>query len=154
MRDLPISDLDDRAKSIVIFRAIHKDGSVDFVLDDDAITIVYSMDNQLIGRLKFDVVAIALELRHQIGAPPDNARPTGDVVENLIDDVVGDDVEEVLAINEVAQRPSNQIEVRGGGIVGGVSRIGHPELSMRFARLLTKREPHIDRKLISKKRAL
>jgi hypothetical protein len=32
----------------------------------------------------------------------DNARPTGIVVENLVDDVVRDDVEEVLAINKVA----------------------------------------------------
>jgi hypothetical protein len=30
------------------------------------------------------------------------ARPTGKVVEHLVDDVVGHDVEEVLAINKVA----------------------------------------------------
>jgi hypothetical protein len=30
------------------------------------------------------------------------ARPTGKVVEDLVDDLVSDDVEEVLAINEVA----------------------------------------------------
>ena len=73
---------------------------MNFVLDDDATTIVCSVDNQLIGRLKRDVVAIALELRHQIGAPSDHARPTVNVVEDLIDDVVSDDVEEVLTINE------------------------------------------------------
>jgi hypothetical protein len=54
--------------------------------------------------LKLDVVAVA-ELGHQIGAPLDNAKPTGDVVENLVDDIVGDDVEEVLAINEVTYGP-------------------------------------------------
>jgi hypothetical protein len=32
----------------------------------------------------------------------DNARPTGDVVEDLVDNAVSDDVEEMLAINEVA----------------------------------------------------
>jgi hypothetical protein len=35
----------------------------------------------------------------------DNARPTGEVVQDLVDDAVGDDVEEVLAINEVASAP-------------------------------------------------
>jgi hypothetical protein len=35
-------------------------------------------------------------------APVDNARPTGEVVEHLVHDSVIDDVEEVLAINEVA----------------------------------------------------
>jgi hypothetical protein len=32
----------------------------------------------------------------------DNARPAGDFVEDLVDDVVGNDVEEVLTIDEVA----------------------------------------------------
>jgi hypothetical protein len=32
----------------------------------------------------------------------DNARPTGDIVEDLVDDVVSNDVEEVLTIDEVA----------------------------------------------------
>jgi hypothetical protein len=52
--------------------------------------------------LKFDVVAIGPELGHQIGAPPNNARPAWKVVENLIHDVAGDDVEEVFTINKVA----------------------------------------------------
>jgi hypothetical protein len=72
------------------------------IFDDDDTAIVCLVGNQLIGRLKFDVVAIAPELRHQIGASPDNARPTRDVVEDPVDDVVSDDVEEVLALNEVA----------------------------------------------------
>ena len=75
---------------------------MDLIFDDDNTSVVCLVGNQLIGRLKLDVVAIAPELSHQIGAPLDNARPTSDVVEDLVDDVVSDDIEEVLAINEVA----------------------------------------------------
>jgi hypothetical protein len=75
---------------------------MDFIFDDEDTAVVCLVGNQLIGRLKLDVVAIAPELGHQIGAPLDNARPTGKVVEDLVDDVVSDDVEEVLAINVVA----------------------------------------------------
>jgi hypothetical protein len=59
------------------------------------------VNDQLIGRLKLNIAAIALEPGHQIGASLDYARPTGKIVENLVDDVVHDDVEEVLAINKV-----------------------------------------------------
>jgi hypothetical protein len=58
--------------------------------------------SQRIGRLKLDVVAIASELGHKIGAPLDDARPTREVVEHLVDDVLSDDVKEVLAIEKVA----------------------------------------------------
>jgi hypothetical protein len=75
---------------------------MDFIFDDEDTPVVCLVGNQLIGRLKLDVVAIAPELGHQIRAPLDNARPTGKVVEDLVDDVVSDDVEEVLAINVVA----------------------------------------------------
>jgi hypothetical protein len=75
---------------------------MDFVFDDDDTVVICFVGNQLIGRLKLDVVAIASKLGHQIGAPLDDARPTGEVVEHLVDDVVSDDVKEVLAINKVA----------------------------------------------------
>jgi hypothetical protein len=75
---------------------------MDFIFDDQDTAVVCLVGNQLIGRLKLDVVAIALELGHQIGAPLDNARPAGEVVEDLVDDAVSDDVEKVLAIDEVA----------------------------------------------------
>ena len=74
---------------------------MDLIFDDNDAAVVCFVDNQLIGGLKLDVVAIAPELDHQIGAPLDNARPTSDVVEDLVDDVVGDDVEKVLTIDEV-----------------------------------------------------
>ena len=80
---------------------------MDFILDDDDMAVVCLVDNQFVGRLKLDVVAIAPEPGHQIGAPLDNARPTGEIVEDLVDDFVSDDIEEVLAVNEVAERPAN-----------------------------------------------
>ena len=75
---------------------------MDFILDYDDTTVVCLVSNQLIGGLKRDKVAIALEPGHKVGAPVDNARPTGKGIENLIDDVVSDDVEEVLTIDKVA----------------------------------------------------
>jgi len=109
---------------------------MDLVFDDDHTAVVCLVGNQLIGGLKCDVIDIAPELAHQGGSPLDNARPTGEVIENLVNDVVGDNVEKVLAINEVAERPSNQIEVRGSGLVGSVFRIRHSGLSVRFGRRL------------------
>jgi hypothetical protein len=75
---------------------------MDLILDDDGTAVVCLVGSQVVGGLKFDVFAVTPELGHQIGAPPDDARPTSDVVEDLVDDPVGDDVEEVLAINEAA----------------------------------------------------
>jgi hypothetical protein len=88
---------------------------MDLVFDDNNTAAICRVGNQLIGGLKYDVIDIAPELAHQVGSPLDSARPTGEVIENLVNDVVGDNVEEVLAINEVAERPSNQIEVRAAG---------------------------------------
>ena len=75
---------------------------MDLVFDDDDMTVVCLMGNQFIGGLKRDIVNIAPERGHQAGATLDSARPTGEVVEDLVNDVIGDDVEEVLAINKVA----------------------------------------------------
>jgi len=76
---------------------------MDFIFDDHDMPVVCLVGSQLISRLKLDVVAIAPELGHQISASFDNARPTG----NVVDGVVSDDVEEVLTIDEVAERPSH-----------------------------------------------
>jgi hypothetical protein len=75
---------------------------MDLVFDDDNTAVVCLVGNQPIGGLKRDVIDIAPELAHQGGSPLDNARPTRKVVANLVNDVVSDDVEEVLAINKVA----------------------------------------------------
>jgi hypothetical protein len=64
------------------------------VMDCDA--ALCRVGDQVIGRFNLNVVAIAFELSHQIGAPPNSTRPTSDVVEDLIDDIVSDNVEEVL----------------------------------------------------------
>jgi hypothetical protein len=43
---------------------------MDLIFDDDDTAVVCLVGNQLIGRLKLDVVAIASELGHQIARAP------------------------------------------------------------------------------------
>jgi hypothetical protein len=75
---------------------------MDFIFDDRDAPVVCLVRNQLIGRLKLDIFTIASELGHQIRASLDNARPTGNVIEDLVDGVVCDNVEEVFTVHEVA----------------------------------------------------
>ncbi len=56
-----------------------------------------------------------------------------------LDGYVAHDIEKVRAINEVAQRSPDQSEVRASGLVGCISRIGHPGLSIRFRMLAYKK---------------
>jgi hypothetical protein len=74
------------------------------------------------------MLAIAFELIHQLGASVDNARPAGDFVENLIDNVVGDDIEEVITVDQVAQRPTNELEVGFGARERRIFLIPHQDL--------------------------
>src|SRR5579863_6278357 len=151
MCDLPAFDFDDRTEPIVVFRAIGDDCPMDFVFDDDAAAVIRLVQNQFVGGAKRDIVNIAPECSHQIGSPLYHARPAGDIVEDFVDDVVGDDVEEVLAINESAQRSSDQIKVRRSILVDSV--FGHLTLSKRFTGLLRISERVHDRfgSMLSKK---
>src|ERR1700678_3491976 len=90
VRNFSVLDFYDRTKSIVVLDACREDRPMYFVFDDDDTAAVCFESNQFIGGLELDVVAIAPKSGHQIGASLDNARPTGKVVENLIDDVVRD----------------------------------------------------------------
>ena len=110
---------------------------MNLVFDDDDTTIVCLVDDQLVGGLKFDVFAIAPEPGHQIGASPDNSGPAGDLVEDLVNNVLGDDVEKVLTPDEVAQRAANQVEIGLCGPVNIVSPARHSTVSIRFEALLT-----------------
>jgi len=75
---------------------------MDFIFDDKYATVVRLAGNQIVGELNLNVLAIALELSHQVSPPLDNARPTRKLVEDFVDDVVRDDVEEMYALNAVA----------------------------------------------------
>jgi hypothetical protein len=75
---------------------------MNFVFDDDDKAVSRPVGNQLVGGLKRDVVDIASELGHQRSSSLDNAWPTGEVVENFVDEVVCENVEEVLTLYEVA----------------------------------------------------
>jgi hypothetical protein len=70
VRDFPVFNLDDRTKPIVVLHACREDGPMDLIFDDDDTAVVRLVGNQLIGRLKLDVVAIASELGHQIARAP------------------------------------------------------------------------------------
>ena len=63
---------------------------MDFIFDHHDLAIVRRVGNQFIGLLQLDVVSVTTERIHQVGAPTNNARPA-EIIENLIDRVVGDD---------------------------------------------------------------
>jgi hypothetical protein len=75
---------------------------MDFIFNDEDATVVRFADCQIVGVLKFNVVDIALELGHQVSPPPNNARPTRKLIEDLIDNVVRDDIEEMITFDVVA----------------------------------------------------
>ena len=134
MRDLPAFDFNDRTEAIFVFHASPDDYPMNLVFDDDDAAVVRLVQNQLVGGPKRNVINVAPECGHQIRPPLYHPRPAGDLVEDFVDDVVADDVEEVLAFNELSQRTSNQIEVRRGAPIDSV--FGHSTLSMRSTGLL------------------
>ena len=73
-----------------------------FVLDDDDLTIVGDVLCQVIGSVDNDVLAIATEALHQVDFSLDDSWPTGEFVEDFIDDVVRGGVEEMFFVDEVA----------------------------------------------------
>ena len=84
---------------------------MDLVFDDYDAAIIRLVQNQFVGGSKRDVINVAPECGHQISSPPYFAGPAGNVVQDFVDDVVGDHVEKVPAIDEIIQRTSNQIEI-------------------------------------------
>jgi len=59
---------------------------MDFVLYYDDTAVVRLVGDQLVCSLELNVVAVAGELSHQIGTPPDDARLAREVVEHLVDE--------------------------------------------------------------------
>jgi hypothetical protein len=62
------------------------------------------VNDQLVGGLQRDVADIAFERGHQVAAPGDDTRPAGKIIEHFVDNVIGDDIEEMVAVDESAQR--------------------------------------------------
>ena len=77
---------------------------MDFVFDGQHTAVVGSVNLQVVGAMKLDVVAVALELGHQVSSPLNDAGPARKIVEDLVDDFVSEGVEEVITIDEVVQR--------------------------------------------------
>jgi hypothetical protein len=110
MRDLPVLEMDDGAEPVVVLRAGREDCSVDFVFDDNDMTCVCCVDNEVVRGLQVDDLNVTVERIHQSGLSPNHRRPT-EIVEDFVDGVGGDDVKEVFAVNEVSESTSNQVEV-------------------------------------------
>jgi len=101
---------------------------MDLIFNDYDTAVVRRMDNQMIRGLQTDDADVALERMHQSSSPPNDARPAK-IVEHLVDSIAGNDVKEVLAIDKVPQRPSNQVEVRISALVCGIFPTRHSRFS-------------------------
>ena len=92
---------------------------MDFILNDNDTASVRCVDNQLVCGLQVDNADVTPKRIHQVGSSPNDTRPA-EIIADLVESVVSNDVKEVLPINKLTQRPSNQIEVRVGGLVGSI----------------------------------
>jgi hypothetical protein len=98
---------------------------VDLVLDHDNAPVVRLVGDEMIRGVDLDVFGVSAELSQERGAPPDDARPPGEVVQDLVDDVVANNIEEVRAVDEVAQRTSREIEIGRDRLILGVGSAWH-----------------------------
>jgi hypothetical protein len=92
---------------------------MNLVLNDDDPVAIRFVDDQIIGGSELDITDISLELSHQAGAPGDHARPA-QFITDFVNDVVGNDIEEVFTIDKVSQCPSHKIKIGLGSLVGGI----------------------------------
>src|SRR5262249_50438032 len=90
---------------------------------DDA-AIVRSVDDQLACGLEPGAADISLKLIHQISASPDHTRPA-EVVANLVDDIIGDHIKEVLAFDEILQCLADELEIWLGACISRIFVVRH-----------------------------
>ena len=97
---------------------------MDLVFEDDDRAIVGCTRYQMVCCVDGDVLAVAPEALHQGGLPNDHAWPAGEFVEDLVLDALSRAIEEVRAINTVAEGLANEIEVGfDGGEFGEARRL-------------------------------
>ena len=125
MRDLALVDVDDGAEAVVVGGAVRQERAVDLVLDDNYALALCLVDDEMVGGVELDGLDVTAKLAHEGGASAHDTRPSPEVVEDLVDGVLVHDVEEVLPIDEVTERASNELEVGRGGLVRGVGMAGH-----------------------------
>jgi hypothetical protein len=104
---------------------------VNLVLDDDDAAVVRFVDDQLVCGLEPDAADLSLDLSHPIGAPANHTGPA-QVVANLVDDFVGADIEEALAVDKVPQCLADQREIWLGACVGRIIVITHSRSAVRW----------------------
>src|SRR5580704_1748588 len=135
VRDLALADVDDGAEAIVVGGAVRQDRAVDLVLDDDHAFAVCLVDDEMVGSVELDGLDVTAKLAHERGASAHDTRPSPEVVEDLVDGVLVHDVEEVLPVDEVTERASDEIEVGRSRPVRCVGMAGHGSSITGDARL-------------------
>jgi hypothetical protein len=84
------------------------------------------VDDEMVGSVDLDGLDVTAKLAHERGASTHDTRPTPEVVEDLVDGVLVHDVEEVLPVDDVTERASDEIEVGRGWLVRCVGMAGFP----------------------------
>src|SRR5579862_9542533 len=102
MNDFPVLNRDDRNEPVVVGRTARENLPVHFVFEDDDATVLRTMHNKRVARVKIDCLAVSREAIHQIGSPSNRQRPTGKVISELEKCVFANRVEKMVAINESA----------------------------------------------------
>src|ERR1700745_3289900 len=102
MNDFSVINRDDRNEPVVVGRTARENCPVHFVFEDHDTTILRTMHNKRVARVKLDGLAVSREPSHQIGSPSNGQRPTGKVILELEKCVFGNRVEIMVAINESA----------------------------------------------------
>ncbi len=83
MGDFAVFDMDDGAETVVVLEAGGEDGAWTSysITKTRPLSALWAIKS--ISGLKIDVVAVTFEFGHEIGATLDDARPTGEIVENF-----------------------------------------------------------------------
>src|SRR5260370_42173402 len=102
MNDFSVLDRDDRDESVVIGRTARKNLAVHFVFEDHDATVLRAVHNKCVAGEKLDRLAVSGEASDQIGSALNRQRPTGEVIAEFKECVIGNRVEIMFAINESA----------------------------------------------------
>src|SRR3989441_2273199 len=102
MHDLSFLNRYDRDEPVVIGHARRKNLAVNFVFEDHDTTVLRAVHNKCVAGVKLDRLAVSGEASDQIGSTSNRQRPTGEVIAEFKECVIGNCVEIMFAINESA----------------------------------------------------
>src|ERR1700728_4403041 len=128
MDDLAVLNRDDRDESVVIGCTTRNNPAVHFVLKDHDTTILSTMYNECIARVKLDRLPVSGKAGDQTGASSNRYSPTREVITGLEDRVIGKRVEIMFASHESAQAFQDNFEEWIQGFKGFVLGSRHHQL--------------------------